>query len=74
MEIAIDLRELRGGFQRVGKAAELVDEADLARGAACPDAAFGDRTDFLDRLFAAFRDETGEAAADVLDARLRQPR
>src|SRR3546814_6673073 len=34
VEIAVDLGELRRGGERVGQADELVDEADLARGAA----------------------------------------
>src|SRR3546814_6766431 len=70
--IAVDLCELRGGGERVGQAAELVDETELARGAAGPDAPFGDRLHLLDRLLAALGDEAGEAAVDVLDARLRE--
>src|SRR3546814_7932445 len=34
VEIAVNLGELRRGGERVGQAAELVDEADLTRGAA----------------------------------------
>src|SRR3546814_10594837 len=72
VEIAVDLGELRRGGERVGQAAELVDEADLARGAARPDAPFGDGQYFLERLLAALGDKAGEARVDVLDARLRQ--
>src|SRR3546814_13090577 len=38
---AVDLRELRGGGERLGQAAALVNEAELARGPAAPDAPFG---------------------------------
>src|SRR3546814_15606500 len=69
---AFELRGLRVCGERLGKAAELVNEAELARGAAGPDAPFGHAQDRLDRLVAALGDEGGEAAVDILDAGLRE--
>ena len=72
MEGAVDLGKLRRGCEGVGQPAELVDQPELTRGAAGPDAALGDRLDLFDGLLAAFCDEAGEAGIDVLDPRLRE--
>jgi len=55
---------------RAEVAAEPIDKAKLARGAAVPDATLRDAVDLFRRLFARLSDKADEAAIDILDAQL----
>ena len=66
----IDLCAASSFGDRVLQPAKAVDQADLARGAAIPDAALGDGIDLLRRLVARAGDEANEAAINILDPQL----